>query len=339
MKILGIETSCDETSAAVVEDGKKILSNVIASQVEIHNPFGGIVPELACRAHVKNLLPVVQEALDQAAIDLTDVEGIAVTAGPGLAGALLMGLTFAKSLAYSLSVPFTGVDHLEAHLMSAFLEHPEIPFPFLGLVVSGGHTNLYFVRGVGEYELLGKTLDDAAGEAFDKGAKAMGLRYPGGPLIDKLSQTGNRKAFRFPRGLSNQEGYHFSFSGLKTALNQCVSRFPQADLQPALPDIAASFQESIVEALTLKLWRAWEAFFAEAVVVAGGVACNRRLREEVSRGAMERNIAVFFPSPSLCSDNAAMIAALGYHSLVRGERSPLSLNPYATMVHKIHAPS
>lgn len=338
MKILGIETSCDETSAAVVEDGRNILSNIVASQGGLHNRFGGVVPELACRAHARTLLPVVQGALDQAGVGLPSregerggIDGIAVTAGPGLVGSLLIGLNFAKSLAYASGIPFVGVDHLEAHLMSALLEYPTLPSPFLGLVVSGGHTNLYLVRGVGEYRLLGRTLDDAAGEAFDKGAKLLGLGYPGGPRIDALAKRGNPQAIAFPRGLSDQPGYDFSFSGLKTALRQYLSHYALPDLQPVLPDIAASFQEAIVTALTTKLWQAWDEFRVKGVVVAGGVACNRRIRSVVALGAQERGIAAYFPSVSLCSDNAAMIAAIGYHSLSRGERAEWSLNAYPTM--------
>ena len=326
MKVLGIETSCDETAAAVVEDGRRALSDVVATQIELHRKWGGVVPELASRNHVMQVLPVVDEALAKAGVGPDALDGIAVTSGPGLVGALLVGVQVAKALSLSWQKPLVGVNHLEGHLLASFLSDRPPAFPFLGLVVSGGHTSLYAAEDFGRYRLLGATRDDAAGEAFDKGAKLLGLPYPGGVAIDQLSKQGDPRAVRFPRAIVRGSELDFSFSGLKTALLHHVKRHGVPDGQ-GLADLCASYQEAIVGALVHKLFRAARALQRERIVLSGGVAANGRLRAAVAERAAEyEGVEVFLPPPKLCTDNAAMIAVAGTQALLRGERQGLGLD-------------
>ncbi|HET7754156.1 MAG TPA: tRNA (adenosine(37)-N6)-threonylcarbamoyltransferase complex transferase subunit TsaD [Anaeromyxobacteraceae bacterium] len=330
MKVLGIETSCDETAAAVVEDGRRALSDVVATQIELHRKWGGVVPELASRNHVMQVMPVVDEALARAGVRPQELDGIAVTSGPGLVGALLVGVQVAKSLALAWRKPLARVNHLEGHLVAAFLADPPPTFPFLGFVVSGGHTSLYAAKDFGDYRLLGSTRDDAAGEAFDKGAKLLGLPYPGGVAIDKLARTGNAAAVKFPKAIVRGAELDFSFSGLKTALLHHVRKHGVPEGQ-GLADLCASYQEAIVGALTQKLFRAARQLQFERIVLSGGVAANGRLRAAVTDKAAEyEGLSVFLPAPKLCTDNAAMIAVAGTEALRRGERSGADLNADAS---------
>jgi N6-L-threonylcarbamoyladenine synthase len=326
MKVLAIETSCDETAAAVVEDGRRALSDVIATQIDIHRRWGGVVPELASRNHVVQVMPVVDEALARAGVDPGDVDAIAVTSGPGLVGALLVGVQAAKALALAWGKPLVRVNHLEGHLVAAFLSEKAPEFPYLGLVVSGGHTSLYAARGFGDYTLLGHTRDDAAGEAFDKGAKLLGLPYPGGVAIDRIAKEGDARAIRFPKAIVKGADLDFSFSGLKTALLHHVRKNGVPEGR-ALADLCASYQEAIVRALVEKAFRAARRLQFDRVVLSGGVAANSRLRAAVTERAGEyEGMQVFLPAPRLCTDNAAMIAVAGTHAFLRGERAGPALN-------------
>ncbi len=314
MLLLTIESSCDETAAAVVRDGKVVLSNIVASQISIHAGYGGVVPEIASRKHLETISTVISEALQSARVSLADIEGIAVTQGPGLAGALLVGISTAKAMAYALGVPIVGVNHIESHLLAVFLERP-VEFPFIALAVSGGHTHLYLVEGVGRYRTLGQTLDDAAGEAFDKVAKLLGLPYPGGALIDRLAAEGDPESIRFPRPLMRDETFNFSFSGLKTSVLNYLQRHPAAAEGDALKDICASFQAAVCDVLVHKTSAAISATGIKRVVVAGGVACNSGLRREMVHLSEQGGIELYMPSPQLCSDNAAMVAVPGDYYL------------------------
>ena len=334
MRVLAIETSCDDTGAAVVLDGRKILSNVVSSQVAIHQKYGGVVPELASRRHIESIVPIVTEALEIAGVTLKEIDGIAVTQGPGLVGSLLVGLSFAKSISFATGLPFVGVNHIEAHLSAIFLEKDPPKFPFIGLVVSGGHTSLYRVDGFGKMERLGQTRDDAAGEAFDKVAKLLGLGYPGGPIIDELSKMGNPKTIRFPRPSLGKNSFDFSFSGLKTAVVNFVKAHPE--LKGGYPeniihDIVSSFQEAVVEVLVKKTLQAAQHQGLRRVVLSGGVASNHLLREIMMEEASKQKVRVYIPSPSFCTDNAAMVGVVGYEYLKRGVRSPLSLNAFSNL--------
>jgi N6-L-threonylcarbamoyladenine synthase len=334
MRVLAIETSCDDTGAAVISDGRKILSNVVSSQIPIHQKYGGVVPELASRRHVESIVPIVKEALEMAELTLSEIDGIAVTQGPGLVGSLLVGLSFAKSLSFATGLPLVGVNHIEAHLSAIFLEEKPPRFPFIGLVVSGGHTSLFRVDGFGKYRRLGQTRDDAAGEAFDKVAKLLGLGYPGGPIIDELSKMGNPKAIRFPRPSLGKNSLDFSFSGIKTAVVNYVKSHPAASegySEAHIPDIVASFQEAVVEVLVKKTLQAAQHEQLKRVVLSGGVAANRLLREKMKEEASRQKLRVYIPSPSFCTDNAAMVGVVGYEYLKRGIRADLSLNAFSNL--------
>ncbi len=328
--ILAIETSCDETAAAVLRGEREVLADVVASQAELHARYGGVVPELACRAHTEAIVPVVTEALERAGLGLDALDAIAVTRGPGLVGALLVGISFAKSLAWARGLPLVAVNHLEAHLAAAFLE-AEPEFPFVGLVVSGGHTALYLSPGRGVYRLLGQTLDDAAGEAFDKVAKMLGLGYPGGVEVDRLSREGDPARFRFPRPLlRDPRDLDFSFSGLKTALRTHRARFLKGMDDRDLRDTCASFQEAVVDTLVEKARRALVATGARTLVACGGVACNRRLRERLAGLARAQGVDLVIPSPRYCTDNAAMVAGAGLHRFLAGHRAGPDLDAVPT---------
>ena len=326
IKILAIETSCDETSAAVVRNGREVLSNIISSQIDIHKRFGGVVPEVASRKHLENISPVIDEALLSAGVELKDIDAVAATCGPGLVGALLIGLTTAKAIAFSSSLPFIGVNHIEGHIAASYIEHNELEPPFTCLVASGGHSHIVNVVGYTSYEVLGRTRDDAAGEAFDKIARALGLGYPGGPLLDKLAASGNREAIDFPRAFLEEGSYDFSFSGLKSAvLNYLNSkRMKNEEVNPA--DVAASFQEAVTDVLSAKLIKAALDKKSEYAVLAGGVASNSRLRELLKQRGEQAGIKVIYPSPVLCTDNAAMIGCAAYYRYINGSRSDFTLN-------------
>ena len=320
MIVLGIETSCDETAAAVVEDGGKVRSGVVSSQVGIHRKFGGVVPELASRAHLDLLCPVIEESLHRAGLSISDIDGIAVTAGPGLVGALLVGTSTAKAMCFSLKKPLIGINHIEAHLYANFIDGEPI-LPAIGLVVSGGHSDLVYVSGIGEYEILGRTRDDAVGEAFDKVAKMLGLGYPGGPAIEKAAQKGDAGKITFPRPYL-PESFDFSFSGLKTAVLYHIRKHGCEDVE----DIAAGFQAAVVDVLVKKVLRAAVEKRIGSILLGGGVARNTVLRRTLEREALKSGVSLSCPSPGLCTDNAVMIAGLGFVKLERGGRSSLSLN-------------
>ena len=319
-RILGIETSCDETAAAVVVDAHDVLSSVVSSQVDLHAQYGGVVPEVASRAHVELLTPVVARALIEAGLDDDHVDAVGATVGPGLIGALLVGVSAAKALALVWDVPFVAVNHLEAHLYAAFLEEPDLELPLVVLLVSGGHTMLVLMEGHGRYRLLGSTIDDAAGEAFDKVARYLGLGYPGGPAIDTIAMEGDPEAIAFPRAIMD-DGYDTSFSGLKTAVVNHVRNHPDV----ATADVAASFQEAVVDALVTKARRAAQAYGAKGLCLAGGVAANSRLRERALDVCVADGLRAFLPSRTMCTDNAAMVAAAAWWRLEQDGPSPLDV--------------
>lgn len=323
MIVLGIESSCDETAAAVIRDGR-ICSNIVASQIAVHSPYGGVVPEIASRKHIEAIQPVIRQALDEAHVTIKQIEGIAVTSGPGLIGSLLIGLSTAKALAFALDIPLVGVNHLEGHIAAAFLAERTPEPPFIALVVSGGHTSIYLVKAYHHFQLLGQTRDDAAGEAFDKAAKLLDLGYPGGVVIDKMAKQGNPRAINFPRAMKDSPD--FSFSGLKTSLLMMLKKRDMVFNKEELPDIVASYQEAIVDVLVEKTMKAAEDYAMERVVVCGGVAANSRLREAFGSATAARKIGLFIPPVQLCTDNAAMIAAIGEMMLKNGRRDSLDLN-------------
>ncbi len=320
--VLGIETSCDETAVSIVRAGREILSNVIASQDELHAPYGGVVPEIAARAHVERLPLVIDRALTDASISLRDISGVAATRGPGLIGALLVGYAAGKAMAASLDLPFSGVHHIEGHIFASVLEENGVAPPFLALIVSGGHTSLFAVGELGSYEVLGETLDDAAGEAFDKIARFLDLGYPGGPAIDKLSKLGAADAIDFPRAMVNK-GLDFSFSGLKTAVVRYVREAEAKGVNLRKADVAASFQEAIVDVQVIKALRAAQERDLRTIVIGGGVAANSRLRAKLAAEAEAAGVRLVVPDRKLCVDNGAMIAAAGHFRMSRAELTPL----------------
>ena len=322
---LAIESSCDETSASILKNGRDVLSNIISTQIETHKKFGGVVPEVASRKHIENIDEVVQEALDTANMGFKDIDHIAVTYGPGMAGALLVGLSHAKALAYTLDIPLVGVNHIEGHVSANYIAHKDLKPPFITLIVSGGHTHLVEVKDYGVYEILGRTRDDASGEAFDKIARAMGLGYPGGPIIDKLAKQGNKHSIEFPRANMDEE-YDFSFSGLKSAVLNYLNAKKMKNEEIIVEDVAASFQEAVVEVLSTKAVKAAIDKNYKIIALAGGVACNSALREKITEMAKERGIEVKYPPVVLCTDNAAMIGCAGYYNYINGRRDDLSLN-------------
>lgn len=327
--VLGIETSCDDSCVAVVDECFRIRSNVVSSQIEVHRAFGGIVPEVASRRHLEVLPSILHTALKEAGVTLYDIGLIAVTQGPGLLGSLLMGMCLAKALAFALEKPLVAVNHLEGHLFAVRLDDPSVAPPFVALIVSGGHTELFAVRDWGDYVLLGRTRDDAAGEAYDKVARLLGLGYPGGPVIDRLSKEGDEKRFFFRSGLEDEDTLDFSFSGLKTAVARFFSQLSPEEKRDErlLRDLAASFQESVVRSLVKKAFQAVERTAYPTIVVGGGVAANRRLREVMEEEGKKRGVRVLFPSRTLCTDNAAMIAACGLFHFLRGRRDSLAIDP------------
>lgn len=328
---LGIETSCDETAAAVIKDGTEVLSNIVLSQIDIHQKYGGVVPEIASRHHIEAMFPVINEALAEAGVTLDDIEVIAVAYGPGLVGSLLVGVAAAKALAFATGIPLVGVNHIEGHIYANLLGGQEVKAPLVCLTVSGGHTDLLLIPRFGEYEILGRTRDDAAGEAFDKVARVLGLPYPGGPQIEKLAQGGNREAVFFPRGLLEKDNYDFSFSGLKTAALNFLNQAKQKGEEVHLPDFAASFQWAIIDVLTQKLMLAAEEHRVRQVVLSGGVAANGTFRNHVREEAGKRGMELLYPPVHLCTDNAAMIASAGYFSYLAGRRSDNALNAVANL--------
>ena len=325
MLTLAIETSCDETSCGVIRDGREVLSNIISSQIEIHREYGGVVPEIASRKHIEGIDFIVQEALDEARVKFEDIDFISVTQGPGLVGALLVGLSTAKAMAYALDVPIVGVNHIEGHICANYIEHRELEPPFTCLIVSGGHTYLVDVMDYSSYRLHGRTRDDAAGEAFDKVARAMGLPYPGGPHIDRLAQEGNPEAIDFPRVFLGDDNYDFSFSGLKTAVLNYLNQLNQKGEEPFIPDVAASFQKAVLDVMVQKSFRLAKETGRDKIVLAGGVAANKGLREMMEDRGKKENVDIFFPSLQLCTDNAAMIGSAGYYNFINGNISNLNM--------------
>lgn len=329
--ILAIETSCDETSASVVRNGREILSNAISSQIALHEKFGGVVPEVASRKHVEKMNPIIVEALETAGVSFDDIDGVAVTYGPGLIGALLVGLAEAKAIAFALDVPLIGVHHIEGHISANYIEHDLEP-PFLCLVVSGGHTHLVDVKDYGTYEIIGKTRDDAIGEAYDKVARSIGLGYPGGPKVDKLAKEGDGNTIDFPRTYLESGSYDFSFSGIKSAVLNYLNQMKMKDAEVNKADVAASFQEAVVEVVVNKTADAARERGLMKVALAGGVAANSRLREAMSQMAEENGFELYYPSPVYCTDNAAMIGVAGYYDYRNGIQHDMTLNAVSNLV-------
>ncbi|MCA1623130.1 MAG: tRNA (adenosine(37)-N6)-threonylcarbamoyltransferase complex transferase subunit TsaD [Acidobacteria bacterium] len=337
MLILGIESSCDETAAAVVRDGREILSSVISSQIELHKPFGGVVPELASREHLEKIEPIVDEALEQAKVSLKAIDAIAVTQGPGLIGSLLIGVCYAKALAFGLDIPFVGVNHIEGHVYSVAFENPAVEYPALALIVSGGHTNIFFIPEEGKYKVVSRTRDDAAGEAFDKVAKMLGLEYPGGPVVEKLAKEGDASKIKFPVAKISDGRPDFSFSGLKTAVSRYIRENEirpvgeNENPSPEIKDLCAGFQATVIKSLVGTMEKLALDLNPKTLIVAGGVACNTALRDAAQKTAEKLNLPVYFPSKHLSTDNAAMIAAAGHSHLMRGEQSDLRMTADVTM--------
>lgn len=337
MLILGIESSCDETAAAVVKDGREIISSVISSQIELHRPFGGVFPELAAQEHLSKIEPVVTEAIEKAGISFAELDAVAVTQGPGLIGSLLVGVSYAKALAWGLGLPLVGVNHIEGHVFSVVFENPEINFPALALIVSGGHTNLFYIPEAGKYKVVSRTRDDAAGEAFDKVGKMLGLSYPGGPVIEKIARSGDAGKIKFPIAKISDGRPDFSFSGLKTAVarylreNEIEPVADGAEPNQTIKDVAASFQATVVKSLMTNVAKLADVYEPRTLIVAGGVACNGALRAAAEDFGARRGLPVYFPSKHLSTDNAAMIAAAGHFHLQKGERSDLAMTADVTL--------
>jgi N6-L-threonylcarbamoyladenine synthase len=336
MLLLAIESSCDETAAAVLQDGINLLSSVVDSQIEVHSPYGGVVPELASRRHIETIYPVVDQALKQAAIRLDQLDAIAVTQGPGLIGSLLIGMSFAKAIAYVENIPCIGVNHMAGHLLSVFLGENHPGFPYVALVASGGHSSIYLVDDPLSFKQIGQTRDDAAGEAFDKVAKLLNLGYPGGPIISERAEKGNPEAINFPRAWLETDSLDFSFSGVKTAVVNYVNKCKQKEEELHIPDICASFQEAVADVLIEKTIRAAKKSGVSRVVLAGGVGANQRLREHLTKRGQDENIAVFLPPKHFCTDNAAMIAIAGYHLFSNNQYESGSLNMDVYSRSQIH---
>lgn len=324
--ILAIESSCDETAAAVVKNGREVLSNVINTQIAIHTEYGGVVPEIASRKHIENINPVIRKALEDAGVTLDDIDAIGVTYGPGLVGALLVGVAEAKAIAFAKNKPLVGVHHIEGHISANYVENKELEPPFVALVVSGGHTHLVKVNDYGKYEIVGRTRDDAAGEAFDKVARAIGLGYPGGPKIDKLAKEGNPDAIEFPRAHVDDAPYDFSFSGIKSAVLNYINSANMQGKEINRADVAASFQKAVVDALVSRAVRLAKECGIDKLAIAGGVASNSALRAAIQEECTKNNISFYSPSPILCTDNAAMIGAAAYYEYIKGVRHGYDLN-------------
>ena len=331
--ILGIESSCDETAAAVVKNGREVLSNVINTQIDLHKKYGGVVPEIASRKHIENIDAVVEEALVKAGVTIDNIDAVAVTYGPGLVGALLVGVSFAKGYSYAAHKPLVPVHHIKGHIMANFIAHKELEPPFVCLVASGGHSHIVLVEDYTEFKILGRTRDDAAGEAFDKIARVIGLGYPGGPKVDKLAKEGNPEAVKFPRVRIDKDSLDFSFSGVKTAVINYLHKQEQLGIEVNKADIAASFQAAVTDVLVEHTIEAAEKYNINTIAIAGGVAANSELREKMTREAGKKNISVLVPPPVLCTDNAAMIACAGYYSYLKGITAEQDLNavPYLSI--------
>ena len=324
--ILAIESSCDETAAAVVKNGREVLSNVISSQIDLHTLYGGVVPEIASRKHIEKINQVIEEALSQAGVTLEEITAIGVTYGPGLVGALLVGVAEAKAIAYAAGKPLVGVHHIEGHVSANFIEHPDLEPPFVCLIVSGGHTHLVIVKDYGEFEIIGRTRDDAAGEAFDKVARAVGLGYPGGPKVDKTAKEGNKHAVEFPRAKVEGAPYDFSFSGLKSAVLNYINHAKMTGQEIHVPDLVASFQNAVVDALVSRTVAAAKEYGYDKVAIAGGVASNSALRAEMKKACRKAHLSFYHPSPIFCTDNAAMIGVAAYYEYQKGARAGWDLN-------------
>lgn len=327
IKILALETSCDETAASVVVNGREVLSNIISSQIDIHTKFGGVVPEVASRKHIEAISIVAEQALAEAKLTFNDIDAIGVTYGPGLVGALLVGVQYAKGLAYALKKPLIGVNHIEGHISANFIQYKDLEPPFVCLVVSGGHTFIVYMKDYGEFEVLGQTRDDAAGEAFDKVARAIGLGYPGGPKIDKISKAGNREAIVFPKAnFHDKDCLDFSFSGIKSAVLNYLNKMNMKNEDINRADVAASFQKAVVDVLVENALKACQIKSVNKIAIAGGVASNSCLRASMIEEGRKKGIEVLFPEPILCTDNAAMIGSAAYYEFIKGKRAPLELN-------------
>lgn len=331
LKILAIETSCDETSVSVIKDGREILSNIISSQIPTHRKFGGVVPEIASRMHLENINLIIEEALNESDLKFNDIDVVACTKGPGLIGALLVGVSAAKAISYSLDIPLVGVNHMEGHICANYLAHSDLEPPFIGLIVSGGHTYLVDVKSYNEYEIIGRTRDDAAGESFDKIARALGLPYPGGPEIDKEAKKGNSDAIDFPRVIIDKKTYDFSFSGLKTSVLNYINNQKQKNLELNVPDICASFQQAVLDVLIDKSLRLLKEKNMNKFVISGGVAANSKLIDMAEKMGRDNNVEIYYPTKILSTDNAAMIGCAGYYNYIHGKRDGLDLKVYPNL--------
>jgi len=331
INILAIETSCDETAAAVVRNGLEVLSNVIASQIDWHRKYGGVVPEIASRKHLEFINPVISEAMDKAGLEFAELDAVAATYGPGLVGGLLVGLSAAKALAYALDKPFIGINHIVGHIYANFISNKEIETPVICLTVSGGHTDLLYFEELGGYSILGRTRDDAAGEAFDKTARVLGLGYPGGPAIEKVSKQGDPEAIDFPRPFINEDNYDFSFSGLKTAVINYLHNKKQKREEVNVADVAASFQQAVIDILVSKIMKAVADYPVKSVILSGGVAANKTLKLQLKEKLRKAGLPLYTPELKLCTDNAAMIGSVAYYQYLKGDFSPLTLNAVANL--------